>query len=224
VLACDHFGKLADTGTRGTSAKEASADVVIACLGDRSIAGSLSNSRIAIRKLRGGATGAQTAFSLRKVDMGVDEDYEPVTTCVIDWSAVTVPPPPLEKGKKSGWPKSATLFRHCLVTALRTHGQELAPIPDGPTLRTVELERVREEFNKRYPLEDGDGREKQVNKRRQVFKRARTEAETRNLVSGREIEGKFVIWLIDPQDGATHSAPSFSNGKRDTQRDNVTPS
>jgi AAA domain len=33
VLACDHFGKAVETGTRGTSAKEAAADVVIACLG-----------------------------------------------------------------------------------------------------------------------------------------------------------------------------------------------
>src|SRR5262249_15028064 len=39
VLACDHFGKAVETGTRGTSAKEAAADVVIACLGDRAKAG-----------------------------------------------------------------------------------------------------------------------------------------------------------------------------------------
>jgi bifunctional DNA primase/polymerase-like protein/AAA domain-containing protein/primase-like protein len=198
VLACDHFGKLADTGTRGTSAKEASADVVIACLGDRSIAGSLSNSRIAVRKLRGGATGAQTAFSLRMVDMGVDEDYEAVTTCVIDWSAVTVPPPPLEKDKKSGWPKGATLFRECLMTVLQTHGRELAPIPNGPTLQAVELEAVHREFNERYPLDGDDDRQKQINRRRQVFKRSREDAVARKLVSGREIDGKFMIWLMTP--------------------------
>ena len=94
VIACDHFGKMIDTGTRGTSAKEASADVVIACLGDKTQAGSLSNLRIALRKLCGGATGSETAFRLRTVDMGVDEDHDPVSTSVVEWSTVTVAPPP----------------------------------------------------------------------------------------------------------------------------------
>jgi hypothetical protein len=35
VLGVDHFGKAVDTGTRGSSAKEASADTVLALLGDR---------------------------------------------------------------------------------------------------------------------------------------------------------------------------------------------
>jgi len=54
VLACDHFGKAVETGTRGSSAKEAAADVVIACLGEKSLEGSVTNTRVAIRKLRGG--------------------------------------------------------------------------------------------------------------------------------------------------------------------------
>src|SRR5262249_53332146 len=35
VLGVDHFGKAADTGTRGTSAKEAAADVILALLGNK---------------------------------------------------------------------------------------------------------------------------------------------------------------------------------------------
>ena len=37
VLAVDHFGKAVETGTRGTSAKEAAADVVLALLAERDI-------------------------------------------------------------------------------------------------------------------------------------------------------------------------------------------
>jgi hypothetical protein len=59
VMACDHFGKAVETGTRGTSAKEAAADCIIACLGEKNTAGHVTNTRIAIRKLRGGATGAE---------------------------------------------------------------------------------------------------------------------------------------------------------------------
>jgi hypothetical protein len=46
VIACDHFGKAVETGTRGTSAKEAAADCVIACLGEKNTAGHVTNTRI----------------------------------------------------------------------------------------------------------------------------------------------------------------------------------
>jgi hypothetical protein len=119
VVACDHFGKAVETGTRGTSAKEASADFVIACLGEKNLAGDVSNKRIAIRKLRSGMTGEETAFRLRVIDMGVDEDHEQITTCVVEWSP-TKPPPDAAKGK--GWPKRTRAFRAALMTALKLHG------------------------------------------------------------------------------------------------------
>jgi AAA domain len=206
VLACDHFGKTPDTGTRGTSAKEASADVVIACLGDKDLAGNVANKRIAIRKLRSGTTGEETAFTLRVVDMGVDEDGEPITTCVVDWSPVTVPPP-RDAGKGKGWPKSATVFRAALITGIERHGAEQRPFTDGPSVRAVELEKVHEEFDKRYPI-DGDDRQKQLSRRRQVFKRSRAEAESRGLIGVRDIDGKFWVWPIHPEDGAMQAKRS----------------
>jgi hypothetical protein len=39
-----------------------------------------SNTRMALRKLRGGKTGTETPFDLKVVDLGEGE-----TTCVIDW-------------------------------------------------------------------------------------------------------------------------------------------
>ena len=65
VLAVDHFGKAVETGTRGSSAKEAAADVVLALLADREINGTISNTRMALRKLRGGKVGTETPFDLR---------------------------------------------------------------------------------------------------------------------------------------------------------------
>ena len=35
VLVIDHYGKVIDTGVRGSSAKSAAADAILACLGDR---------------------------------------------------------------------------------------------------------------------------------------------------------------------------------------------
>lgn len=52
VVAIDHFGKTIETGTRGSSAKEAAADAVLALIGKRTLSGKVSDCRMAIRKLR----------------------------------------------------------------------------------------------------------------------------------------------------------------------------
>src|SRR5262249_33801181 len=222
AIACDHFGKMVETGTRGTSAKEASADVVIACLGERTQAGSLANLRIAVRKLRGGATGGETAFRLRIVDMGVDEDREPITTCVVEWSTVTVAAPP-DAAKGKGWPKSALLFRAALVTTLKLHGTDQQVPPGSSTVFAVELDKVREEFDKRYPLDGGD-RQKQLGRRRQVFKRSMAATQSNGLVGGREIDGKFMVWLTRPEDeGVMPPRGCFWPGSGVTSVTNVTP-
>jgi hypothetical protein len=164
----------------------------------------VTNKRIAIRKLRGGATGAEIPFAARTVDMGVDEDNEQITTCVIDWVPVTVGPPPTKKG--TAWPNSATLFRSALVTVIQQHGVDLTPMPDHPKVRAVELDNVREEFDLRFPLDDGD-HDKHLAKRRQVFKRSRATAQEKGLIGGREIDGKFMVWAVNPEDGALDGTP-----------------
>jgi hypothetical protein len=45
VCGIDHFGKNIDHGTRGSSTKEASADLILACLGQRELTGRVLNLR-----------------------------------------------------------------------------------------------------------------------------------------------------------------------------------
>jgi hypothetical protein len=201
VMACDHFGKAIETGTRGTSAKEASADVVVACLGDKIQAGVVSDLRIAVRKHRGGATGAETPFTLRRVDRGVDEDGDPITTCVIEWSPVTIAAP-RQSAKGKDWPKSTLRFRSALVTTLQPHGTYRQPQPNDATVFAVELDRVRADYNKRCPIEAGD-RDKQLNNRRQQFKRSMDTAESKGLIGCREVDGTFLVWLTHPEAAET---------------------
>ena len=86
VLGVDHFGKDIQAGTRGASAKESSGDVVLACLGDKELNGSVTDTRLAVRKNRGGRQGEEFPFSLRMVEAPEpDEDGDPVTTKVVDW-------------------------------------------------------------------------------------------------------------------------------------------
>ena len=77
VLGIDHFGKAAETGTRGSSAKEGAADTVLALLGNKSIAGAVTDTRLALRKSRAGASGQEFPFSVRVIDLGVDDNGHP---------------------------------------------------------------------------------------------------------------------------------------------------
>jgi RecA-family ATPase len=209
VLACDHFGKAVETGTRGTSAKEAAADVVIACMGEKTQAGNVTNLQVAVRKLRAGATGAETAFRLQQVDLDKDEDGEPITSCVVDWSPVTVQPQ--SKAAKGGkWPKSTSVFRRALLTALELHGTEAQPFPGGATVRAVPLDKVHEEFDRYCPAE-GNDRAKALANRRQTFSRSRKVAEEKNLIGIREIDGTFVLWVVNCEDGGPDANPKSTS-------------
>jgi AAA domain len=88
ALGVEHFGKNPEAGTRGASSKEASSDLVLACLGRKEVGGDVVNTRLAVRKNRGGRQGQEHPFTLRIVKAPEpDEDGEPVTTMVVDWQA-----------------------------------------------------------------------------------------------------------------------------------------
>lgn len=124
VLAVDHFGKAVETGTRGTSAKEAAADMVLALLAERDIAGNISNTRMAVRKLRGGSTGAETFFDLKVVDIGQDE-----TTCIIEWKQGSRPDQ--KSMDRERWPKSTKILKAALLEVLNNEGKDRDPFGDG---------------------------------------------------------------------------------------------
>jgi hypothetical protein len=55
----DHFGKDVSTGTRDSSVKEDQSDSILALLADRALVGTVTNTRMALRKVRGGACGGR---------------------------------------------------------------------------------------------------------------------------------------------------------------------
>lgn len=75
VLAIDHHGKDASRGTRGSSDKEASSDVVI----------SLVPGEMTLAKCSEGPQGLKRSFRLDAREIGSYEDGEPVTECTVDW-------------------------------------------------------------------------------------------------------------------------------------------
>jgi hypothetical protein len=209
VLGIDHFGKSVEAGTRGASSKEASGDVVLACLGDKQLSGTVSNTRLAIRKHRGGKQGQEYPFTLRLVEAPEpDEDGDKVTTMVMDWSpagaaqaAPGMPDDPWAKPKRQDQRTAVIRLKRVLEEALAEVGVE-RPIPDGPVVRMVDLEVVREAF---YACTPADGTAKQKAKfRLQKFHRALDWAEDNRLIGIGDVEGCTHIWLTrtdnEPQD------------------------
>ena len=199
VLAVDHFGKVAETGTRGSSSKEDDADVVLALLGDKDITGSVSNTRLAIRKRRNGANGDAFPFRPRVVNIGDGGVLTP-TTLVLDWSDHTEGP--AHKPKMDQWSKkSLRLLKRVLMNISASCGSDRRPYPDGPVVRAVNIETVRTEFYKDYPASGADDNSKQ-GARQKAFRRAVDDAHAASLIGCREIDGVTYIWLAAPAVGA----------------------
>jgi hypothetical protein len=195
VLAVDHFGKDASTGTRGTSAKEAAADVVLATLADRDLNGQLSKTRMAVRKLRGGKTGEEFPFDLNVVPAGFGE-----TTCTIGWRAAQGASDSGASSEKVRWPKGLRVFRTAMQAMVAEKGKSITPYGgEGPTVMAVALDVVRTEFTKAYPLDDfggGDDRDQKAAKRA-AFNRALKDARARELIVSREIGEVDLLWFSD---------------------------
>jgi hypothetical protein len=192
VLAVDHFGKAVETGTRGSSAKEGAADVVLALLGDRLISGEVTNTRLALRKLRGGTNGQEFPFRPRIVDMGVDSYGKPMTTVVLDWGTTTDAPAAAKQDPR--WSKSLRLLRQVLMNLLVNHGTEQRIHADGPMVRTVNIETVRAEFYRCY-LADGATAAKKAAARQKAFKRAIEDAQGRGVIGLWDLGTATVVWL-----------------------------
>jgi hypothetical protein len=206
VLGIDHFGKNLDAGTRGASSKEASADVVLACLGNKQTSGTVVETRLAVRKNRSARQGQEFPFALQVVEAPQpDEDGDPITTMIVDWQTAPagenyLPQDPWRQCRRQDQQTAVLRLRRQLEAALTLHGLELPITPDGPVARMVNQEIVRIEYYAHTPA-DGTPEQKRKAKHMQ-FTRALAWAEDRQLVGVEEIEGVTYLRLTrpDPQD------------------------
>lgn len=128
VVGVDHLGKNVDAGSRGASAKEANSDFVFALLGTKDLAGTVSDTRLALRKMREGPSGMEIPFAPKVVDMGNDEHGYPLTSVVLDWNVKR-----MSKEKKTN---AQQVLEAVLSLALKEHG-ELVKMADGREVRAV---------------------------------------------------------------------------------------
>ena len=194
VAGIDHFGKVIETGTRGSSAKEGAADAILALLGDRELSGSVKNTRLAVRKQRDGISGFELPFTAKTITIDHDEDGDAITANIIDWQADES----INTGKKDArWTKGMQTLRRVLMTTLADHGRDMAPFSDGLSVRACDVELVRAEFYRQHVAEGTDEQKKAA--RQKAFKRAVNDATARGIVATREVEGVQFVWLTKPE-------------------------
>ncbi|MCJ2069341.1 AAA family ATPase [Methylobacterium sp. J-030] len=196
VMGVDHFGKTSETGTRGSSAKEGAADTVLAFLANRDEAGNVSNTRMAVRKLRGGRIGMETPYTLDVVQIGESSNREPVTTCVVNWQDRehgNAPAPPA----RNPWPKKLQLFRTALEATVASRGKRIRPFgSEGAEQVAAEAAMVRAEFVARYPAAASDTDAKRSDAKRKAFDRAVLVATESGLIGCCEMSGFDHYWII----------------------------
>jgi hypothetical protein len=202
VLGVDHFGKNLEAGTRGASSKEASGDLVLACLGDKELSGSVVNTRLAVRKNRGGRQGREYPFSLRIVESPEpDEDGEPITTMVVDWQPAAAggaqpQRDPWAASRRQDQRTAVLRLKRVLMSILAEQGVDLPVPPDGPVTRMVDQELVRVDYYAHTPV---DGTPEQKRKSRHMqFTRALAWAEDNQLIGVEEIGDVTYLRLTRP--------------------------
>jgi AAA domain len=203
VLGVDHFGKDLQAGTRGAYSKESSGDLVLACLGTKELSGSVSNTRLAVRKNRGGQQGQEFPFVLKKIEAPEpDEDGEPVATMVVDWqpadsAGAHAQPDPWAQPKRQDQRTAVLRLKRVLMAILADQGVDLPTGPDGPVVRMVDQELVRERFYAGTPAEGTAAQKGEF--RRKRFNRAVDWAEDQQLIGVQEIDGLTYLRLTQPE-------------------------
>jgi hypothetical protein len=93
AIGVDHYGKDQQAGLRGSSAKRGHVETILACLVDQDNGDKPKNHRMKFEKIRDGEEGRIIPYRLKPVNLGLDEDGDPVSTCIVQWEPNRPPPP-----------------------------------------------------------------------------------------------------------------------------------
>jgi hypothetical protein len=192
VVAVDHYGKILEAGTRGSSSKEGNADTVLATLGERELNNAATNTRLAVRKQRDGVSGFELPFTPEQVEQGLDEDGDPITAIVVDWGEQRS-----TQAKKPG-PKSKNVKLLCrvLVEVVAQKGFPLQPDPKNPGAPHVQAchkADLAAAFDEHHPSK-GTGK-KSRDSRQRAFGRALQKALDNGLIGMRNGQNGVVsVW------------------------------
>jgi len=95
--------------------------------------------------------GVTIGSQLEVVEIGVDQDEDPITSCHVVPSAVAE-----EAVSETKETDTIRIFRAAFTEAVDSFGEMVRVRGDGPQVRAVDVKQVREEFERRYLTGEGD--------------------------------------------------------------------
>ncbi len=192
VIGVHHGGKEGGKGPRGHEALHGAADFEI----EVAPAADGNPNAWSLRKLKAGPAGANHRFRLKQLRVGVDEDGDPITSCVVlDTEAQAASERPAEAEKKKGFKinDGERQWLQALEIAIERNG--IMPPAGTPSASNVHLvvsvEDVRAAYKERFSTtEEGD--EKQIEQRL----RARWSRAVKGLLRFKIIDTtKTYVWM-----------------------------
>jgi AAA domain/Primase C terminal 2 (PriCT-2) len=185
-----HYGKNPESGLRGASAWKGSADLVQGVLADIDpLTGRASNRELVCTKARDGEQGPIAPFALEFVELGLDADGEVYGSCCVipaDGQSRFDKPPGQTKGQRA--------IRDAIAEAIDGCGKTIVPRAGMAPVKAAKVTDVREEFDRRYVVDESDPI-KVAAAKRMAFKRALDRAPPTKYGTG-SAEGADWIWLI----------------------------
>lgn len=88
---------------------------------------------VTVEWMKDGPEGDTIVSRLEQVEVGIDEDGEPITSCV-------VAPAEVVASAENRWPKTLVFYQRALREALDNFGENSLPVSDGPSIRAVNRE------------------------------------------------------------------------------------
>jgi hypothetical protein len=190
ILPIAHHGKNAETGVRGASAYGAGADAILSVLGGTdALSGKASKRSLALTKSRRGGTGQLGSFEVKSHVLDFDEDGDPVTAGYIEFLEGAEEATPVATRVKSKIPRD---FTESFNEALAEHGKDYT-IPNGPTVKAVNITEVRNKFLSRYITGNPENKNSAKYK---AFTRALTAAKDEGMIAG--VSLSLTVELIWP--------------------------
>ena len=178
VMIIHHTGKDSAKGARGHSSLRAAVDTEI----ELTKAG---EARLAqTQKQRDMEGGRKAAFTLKVIDLGMDDDLEAITSCIVE------PTDPQDFRRKVQLKGFDQVALQALDDALKNHGRAIKDVENFPASRKcVEVDRWREEAVKR-----GMDQNKTRATAMRGFSRSRESLQEKDIT--REYDG--FVWKVDP--------------------------
>ncbi|WOJ89858.1 AAA family ATPase [Methylocapsa polymorpha] len=180
-----HTGKDAARGARGHSLLRAATDTEI----------EVTPGSVATTKQRDMESDFSIGFALHDIQIGEAPDGTPIKSAVVKWTGETAKPG--KQAAEKAPPRSQRLLMSVIREALNEAGQNIRPIHDGPIVRAVSADLVRNRLymkiaEKAEPDEDPV---KLANRRQKAFVRA-VEAEIKaKALLAAIYNGDRVLWL-----------------------------